>query len=341
MVSLSRHLKKPIRMALSLIVLNIATSGAAFADSIESGHTSLLEDDALTASGGSNIAQTQWYEVNLLIFKDQSERWEPYEHWHSRRTALEPDLVNALPFEAMALNEQQPIDLLPEPTTALNEMINGIHRRKSFHILLAKSWRQPFNHPDQTTPYRIEVGEEVDGEHELSGTLTISVRRYLHFTADLRLKQFMAKERAIELGLHTPLTESEAFLQDYFSNAEESSAEALPYQRYGEPPTAHSVPSDPASVIESESTPYSTVVTALDPAYVTVRNVPLKQSRRMRSGEMHYLDHPLMGILVNIEKTDYQPSAPLDDTSNDSDHEQSKESDKILEAPWEQQNKSL
>ena len=28
----------------------------------------------------------------------------------------------------------------------------------------------------------------------------------------------------------------------------------------------------------------------------------LKQSRRMRSGELHYFDHPLFGLLVRIDK---------------------------------------
>jgi hypothetical protein len=34
----------------------------------------------------------------------------------------------------------------------------------------------------------------------------------------------------------------------------------------------------------------------------------LKQSRRMRSGELHYFDHPLFGVLVRIEKVTHPKS---------------------------------
>ena len=38
----------------------------------------------------------------------------------------------------------------------------------------------------------------------------------------------------------------------------------------------------------------------MDPA----RHVLLSESRRMRPGELHYLDHPWLGILVRIEPVD-------------------------------------
>lgn len=48
----------------------------------------------------------------------------------------------------------------------------------------------------------------------------------------------------------------------------------------------------------------------LQPASTTESSTPdayalLNQSRRMRSGELHYLDHPLFGLLVRIEKVSY------------------------------------
>lgn len=39
--------------------------------------------------------------------------------------------------------------------------------------------------------------------------------------------------------------------------------------------------------------------------YVTTQIVSLKQKRRMRSGELHYIDHPKLGILITLSK--YEP----------------------------------
>jgi len=43
------------------------------------------------------------------------------------------------------------------------------------------------------------------------------------------------------------------------------------------------------------------------------RTVALRQKRRMRSNELHYLDHPLMGLLVKV--TPYErPLPPIEDS---------------------------
>ena len=32
--------------------------------------------------------------------------------------------------------------------------------------------------------------------------------------------------------------------------------------------------------------------------------IPLQQSRRMRGGELHYLDHPVLGVLIKLTQLD-------------------------------------
>jgi hypothetical protein len=45
----------------------------------------------------------------------------------------------------------------------------------------------------------------------------------------------------------------------------------------------------------------------LEKRYVTDRVVSMRQHRKMRSSELHYLDHPLLGLLIQI--TPYEPPA--------------------------------
>ena len=43
--------------------------------------------------------------------------------------------------------------------------------------------------------------------------------------------------------------------------------------------------------------------------------VLLQQSRRMRSGELHYIDHPLIGIVVKISRHEFEPFVQTGDDS--------------------------
>lgn len=42
--------------------------------------------------------------------------------------------------------------------------------------------------------------------------------------------------------------------------------------------------------------------------------VLVNQQRRMRSGELHYIDHPLLGIVIKVSRYEFEPfvTAPVD-----------------------------
>ena len=46
----------------------------------------------------------------------------------------------------------------------------------------------------------------------------------------------------------------------------------------------------------------------LQPDPATNAYAELNESRRMRSNELHYIDHPLIGVLINIEPIDADPT---------------------------------
>ena len=43
------------------------------------------------------------------------------------------------------------------------------------------------------------------------------------------------------------------------------------------------------------------------PDYAFRHAVLVQQKRRMRSGELHYIDHPLLGILVKVSRHEFEP----------------------------------
>lgn len=148
-------------------------------------------------------------------------------------------------------------------------------QRSDFRILFHQAWHMPLIEKANSLPIRIQGGEQFDGLYELDGSIQLSVSRYLHLDAQLYLSKFEAIET--------------------------SDQNKAPYH----------------STIGTISSPDSNIAPSILPAllgsrqYQTTEVIALKQTRKMRSGELHYIDNPRYGILVQI--TPYKPNEKLTD----------------------------
>ena len=119
------------------------------------------------------------------------------------------------------------------------------------------------------------------------------VSRYLHLKTDLWLSEYIQKVEMIAPWWETSNTVTDAATAD--SGSFDSTYQEIDF-------------SNPS---------YSETVTR----YESVRTVVLNESRRMRSGELHYLDNPMFGVLVKVvpyapeSAEDALPDRPLQDAS--------------------------
>lgn len=203
--------------------------------------------------------------------------------------------------------------------------LNGAYR---YRLLFSGSWPQPLQPRNQATALLIEGGDAVGQHHELEGFIRIGLERYLHIDTDLWLSQFSAQRPA-----NRPVNDNLASGNDY------SAARQTPFQtqtdappqrlsefpalpipfprndrnspRSASPSTAPLNPPASASATDSTATggdqgnnyrPSSNldVLAAEDSSYFVNRTVVMRANRRMRSGEVHYLDHPMFGVLIKI-----------------------------------------
>ncbi|MDH3644755.1 MAG: peptidoglycan binding protein CsiV, partial [Gammaproteobacteria bacterium] len=123
-----------------------------------------------------------------------------------------------------------------------------LRRRGRHQVLLHGRWLQPVPAREEPQPMLIQTGSRLADEHQLEGTLAVTLGRFLHFQA--------------RLNYHEPAM--------------------------GQLPVGMPV-SDPATTTALELPPPAT-------GYMV-----LNQSRRMRSEEIHYIDHPKLGIIVRID----------------------------------------
>lgn len=190
--------------------------------------------------------------------------------------------------------EREPYYQLPSNERELNRYANALRRHSGHRILFHEAWRQPFR-DNREAPAVIITGGDAYGSHfELEGSIRVTLSRYLHLNTNLWLTRFdpntgqtpgswpQLPNRPGQYSLEAPLTINSRLSSPF--DAPERNAWGLELR------TDASMASLPEFLREP---------------YLPSRIVTLNQQRRMRSEELHYLDHPLVGLLIQI--TPYDP----------------------------------
>ncbi|MDX2422576.1 MAG: CsiV family protein [Amphritea sp.] len=219
-------------------------------------------------------ADTSNYKVELLIFSHLTSDTLDDEIWPP---------INAIPPRpSRALNYYQAgqqngyFTRLPKSSLSLNAKQASLRRSAGYHVLFHEAWIQPIGSTKNRNVIRINGGEILDnGLYELDGYISIDKGRYLHFRSDLFHSRRLTP--AESQMLLTPVTDS--------------SVNSI------ETPAAETDPLATANNDSSNGNRYLTQ-TAI-PDFLTVE---MKSARRMRRNELHYLDHPLFGMLVRITR---------------------------------------
>jgi len=247
----------------------------------------------LTLAGLTSNAHAQpqsdqtgkWYQVNLIIFASKNignspEQWQPVE-----------DLKRTFPANTIDLEtpdtEQEAIDpgFLQRPV--IGKSIKNAARRlknsNAYQILYETSWTQPALSKKKAVPILIQAGKRFGNYYELEGTVTLSVSRYLHFKTNLWLGKFVQ-----QVELDTPWWQTPLYEAISVKKFDESAPQGI--QLDSDISLNNSLALN-TSEIHSDSSSIR---------YEAIRMVPMTVSRRMRSNEIHYIDNPFFGVLVNV-----------------------------------------
>lgn len=191
----------------------------------------------------------------------------------------ETELIET-PVGVVPLNNKQRTDIannrlpdlffMPEDKMQLTPQRNRLERRKGFRILFHEAWKMPIYDRANSTPIMIRGGEQYDNLFELEGSINLSVARYLHLDTHLFLREFEASQSSDQSNVPG--------FSELLSNKNSSAA----IQQNSNP-----TPNPSLALLGVRQYRVDTVI-------------PLQQSRRMRSGDLHYIDHPRYGILIQL-----------------------------------------
>jgi len=245
------------------------------------------------------------------------------------RTAVEKALAS-LPL----------LEYVDSETHLLKDMAKSIGRRSNHKVLFHQAWHQELGAAKIAPSIPISSGEIFDNHRELEGSIKLNKDRYLHITSDLWLTQYVlrndaqwdkftteptensllaakiinvnpvpdfpldvvriAEETAIREAALAKLLEDEAlyeFTLEQDSLSENAPLRPLPFDDdvIDESLESEALEAD-IEVLVNEATELSFDLFEASKTYV------LKEHRKMRRAEVHFLDHPMMGLIIQITK---------------------------------------
>jgi len=149
-----------------------------------------------------------------------------------------------------------------DSSSSLALIARSVNRSSRFTLLSHFSWVQPIGSEDQ--PVMIQTGKRYNDQFEVEGTLAFSRSRFLHVDTNLWFTRFEPRG--------TTANPYRAGITSTLDDATLKTHQAL-------------------VEVERERGQY----------YPAQQHL-MAQSRRMRSDELHYLDHPLIGIVIRINQ---------------------------------------
>lgn len=198
------------------------------------------------------------------------------------------DNDNSVPSETDAV---EPVILLDD--RLLEDAAARFIYRPDMHIVWHQAWLETLQDKDLAKGHEVELTYEKENFRVIvSGDLTLHRSRYLHVTPDLTVEQQI-------------FTLPDPVALDTAATDVTTSAEAVASQ-----PLTDTFAANRASIgmASDDTASRDTLVTAAvaeinnTPQWLPLRAADLNTSRRMRSGELHYLDHPLLGVLIQVDR---------------------------------------
>lgn len=194
--------------------------------------------------------------------------------------------LDPAPEEAVAAEPPLPTPFVQLPAAAreFRGKAAYMERTGKYRILFHQAWWQPVPAANQALALVLDHSGDDRSYPPLQGTITLSRSRFLHLETRLWLNTDGGYLPGDWRMPAPPLAPTSLVL------VEAPPLSAMPNRPEGPAETTS------AARTEEDTAPEA----AATPRYPYRHAVMLEQQRRMRSNEVHYIDHPLLGIVIKL-----------------------------------------
>lgn len=244
-----------------------------------------------------------WYQIEVILFKNTQEFEQDKEHITIDMTP--PDqklvLVKGEPMVNSQLQRLNTADL------KLNKSFKAMSRSKNYEVLEFAGWKQPLMKEQPGIPLVITSGQKYGQHHELEGKLTFRKSRYLHLHANLYMADY---KQGSSFNLQSWLLEDDNIATRITELHKAGGEQSATADTQNNVMLSGSIDSSTETDLtkqqgnDGSETTETSKEQMSSATYVASNIAHMNETRRMRSGEIHYLDHPKFGLLVTIEPTD-------------------------------------
>ncbi|MEA1081580.1 CsiV family protein [Marinobacter sp. ASW11-75] len=171
------------------------------------------------------------------------------------------------------------LDLVPTSELHLSSAVQRLERSGRYRVLVAAGWYEAFPPDYQGEPLKVAVGDWLNGAEtrEIEGTISIDRQRYLHVGVNLNHWQLAPMESMAPEPMRAEPVAGEEAPADVNAEAGDDSA------------------------AETGATPVAEMTQTADKAPLELLTW-IRETRRMRSEEIHFLDSPTIGVLVFFKR---------------------------------------
>ena len=224
----------------------------------------------------ANIAEDDWYQIEIILFEHQQSDLETLRYEYLDRL-LPPSRSDYLHYFTLGKPlSPHHIEALADEERDLLDAYNRLHLDPLTRPVLYYAWRQVLARDERTLPIRIHAGPQYGDHAMFEGYFQVRRNRYTHLAVEVFRNEF--------------ITLPYRSVTQWLLESEES---RLPMPWLAQPLQIQNGSFNQKGQFQ-----------------LPVNTVHLSQSRRVKDAEMHYIDHPAMGVIVTIKSVP-NPNAEL------------------------------
>ncbi|EGU46941.1 hypothetical protein VII00023_17779 [Vibrio ichthyoenteri ATCC 700023] len=238
-----------------------------------------------------SLAQRQ-FDVEVIIFKRAVDAEKVTESWPNTLPQITMDKVGS--FGDTNYRARKGVQMLSRANYKLDAQAQKLRNHAGFQVLMHKAWRQGDKGRLSAPVFHITGGRDYSGQFNPDGSPIGSINESVI-------------DGVTEQSIPKPLYELDGKLQIYVEHYLYADVEL----DLKEPSVRKVVLQDreieigETATFSTESNVQAGLMTEITPTVHTeefLKSYRMDQKRRMRSSETHFLDHPLLGMIIQVRR---------------------------------------